>query len=202
MNINATKVSTKNYDLGTFFSQGNTAWYTDPNGYALLKYDFITKQITLTPEEILGQKIFIHAEAVEQFFSVYGSLKIKSNLVVGAYKVYALIVNGLGYNFDDQGKQLTFDKGYMVSLKGYSKKLDLNDVSGSLLTISKMLKKVHDTRFLKTCLGVWATKDFTMLDLSVNVNNFNEAYDLAMVMKQESIYDTKNKKEIKINYDL
>lgn len=199
MDINSTILYDKNQiKIGTLFSQGDQAWFTDNFGNERLSYNFKTKAMKFIPVYELDTLVMLDPKALETFFSLYGSTKIQFTLIVHAIEVYSKIINGLGYNFDPYGNVKNFNTGFMVSLKGHSKKIDITNVTTSLVEISKMLEKVKLTRSLKTCLGVWSTKDFTMLDLSVRVENFNEAYDLGEAMKQESIYNLKAKEEIKI----
>lgn len=96
-----------------------------------------------------------------------------------------------GATLKPNGDHLSLNSGYMVSLYGYEKKLNLdsltvNDVNNYLLLAKK----------LKAYCGLWIDNNILYLDISIRVNDLKLAKSLGLKNKQLAIFDLKNLESI------
>jgi hypothetical protein len=106
-----------------------------------------------------------------------------------------LLEGGVSYSlFTGQANPKT---GYMVSILGFEKQIDLDkiveqDIKDYVLTNADALW--GDTRFL----GGWKDGNKVVLDVSVNIDSVTQAYYTGIINKQKCIYDCSNKRYISL----
>ena len=122
-----------------------------------------------------------------------------------------------GCNIDASLDLKDIKSGYMVSLKGYEKTIDLNDLND--LSDLIIQKKVFDALLEKTdtikdlrqfnrksnfCIGLWYNNDDKKLyiDISVNIKNKRVAIEQGIKNLQYYVYDVVNDCDIPLQKDV
>ena len=127
------------------------------------------------------------------------------------------VKNNNGCNIDASLDLKEIKSGYMVSLKGYEKTIDLNDLND--LNNLIIQKKVFDAILEKTdtikdlrqlnrksnfCIGLWHNNDDKKLyiDISVNIKSKRVAIEQGIKNLQYYIYDVVNDCDIPLQKDV
>ena len=101
------------------------------------------------------------------------------------------VLNNGGMTLNTEGEKADLKTGFMASYQNTEKQLKLNDLTNDL--IKSMIK---DAMSKKAYLGLWLDNEILYLDISININNLNDAMTFAKENKQLAIYDVKNAKTI------
>ena len=108
-----------------------------------------------------------------------------------------ILKNG-GATLDANYNNFNASVGYMVSIKGHEKKLNINDIENIK---KEIIKKMELIKNKKNCfVGLWVDNDILYIDISKHIINYNRALEVARNNKQLAIYDLKNDKSIYLNY--
>ena len=100
----------------------------------------------------------------------------------------------LDYNYNN----FSASAGYMVSIKGHEKKININDIENIKKEITKKMKLVKNKKGYY--VGLWVDNDILFIDISKHIIKYNRALEVARNNKQLAIYDLKNDKSIYLNY--
>lgn len=118
------------------------------------------------------------------------------DLEITTENVLDLIKNKQGFNFDSNGKVVSYKKGFMVG--GFHKCLKYvnTDFDNLRLGIESMLYILRYYFNKDYILGWWESGGCIYLDISKNINDFYDAITIAFTQNQKAIYDIENDKEI------
>ena len=108
-----------------------------------------------------------------------------------------ILKNG-GATLDTNYNNFNSSIGFMVSIKGHEKKLNINDIENIKKEINKKMELVKNKK--NYFLGLWVDNDILYIDISKHIINYNRALEVARNNKQLAIYDLKNDKSIYLNY--
>lgn len=86
------------------------------------------------------------------------------------------------------------DVGYMVSLKGYERKVSLEKSANE---IEKEIENYIKENTLEL-LGIWIESGYIYLDQSINIESKNDALQFGKKNEQLAIFDINNMKTINI----
>ena len=103
-----------------------------------------------------------------------------------------LIKNGGSLDKDLQPIKKT--AGFMVSMLGYEKTFNPDDIKGieqTIINYSKIISK-------KCYIGIWENNGLVYIDISKHYENKRQAIKQGIKNKQLAIYDLKNKKDIEL----
>jgi hypothetical protein len=111
-------------------------------------------------------------------------------------KVIKAIQNKEAFNFDKQGKALSFNQGYMVG--GFHKclKVKQDNLKELKKAINEMLEILDQCFNSDYVLGWWDHEGFIYLDISKNVLKLDLAKKIGIYQNQKAIFDIKEGKEI------
>jgi len=100
-----------------------------------------------------------------------------------------------GFTYNITTGEYDVTDGYIVSLKGFEEQLYLDDFENK--DISNFIGK-HVSFFIKEeyFVGGWVDGNTVYLDVSIKVNDLEEALLLGLTNNQKAIYDAKNKRTI------
>ena len=113
-------------------------------------------------------------------------------------KMIKEMINNGGATLDVNYNNFNSSIGYMVSIKGHEKKININDIENIKKEISKKMELIKNK---KNCfVGLWVDNDILYIDISKHIINYNRALEVARNNKQLAIYDLKNDKSIYLNY--
>ena len=102
--------------------------------------------------------------------------------------------NGGTYNKDL--KSINAKRGYMVSLQGYERKCKTDEE-----TEKAIMKNIEIIRGLDNAfLGAWIDEGITYIDISVLVENKDDAMELGKINNQLAIYNIENNESIYLLY--
>ena len=104
-----------------------------------------------------------------------------------ARKIVETTLNNGGYSFKE------YHDGYMVSLAGSESKISIKDNS-----ISNIVNRIVEFFDDYGTVNTWLDNETIYLDVSVNIENIQEALTFAKQNKQLAIYDCKNGQAISI----
>lgn len=99
-----------------------------------------------------------------------------------------------GASLDKQLKNITCDSGFMVSLLGYEKIYNINDIEGIRNNIIEYQKIIHNNEYI----GIWKNDNKIYVDISKRYTYKKDAIKTGIKNKQLAIFDLKNKKDIKL----
>ena len=108
-----------------------------------------------------------------------------------------MIKNGgatLDYNYNN----FNVSVGYMVSIKGNEKKININDIENIKKEISKKMEFVKNKKGYY--IGLWVENGLMYVDISKHIIKYDRALEVARNNKQLAVYDLKNDKSIYLNY--
>ena len=99
-----------------------------------------------------------------------------------------------GASLDKQLKNITCKDGFMVSLLGYEKIFNINDIEEIKNTIKEYQKIIHNNEYI----GLWKNDDKIYIDISKKYQYKTDAIKTGIKNKQLAIYDLKNNCDIKL----
>lgn len=102
--------------------------------------------------------------------------------------------NGGTYNKDL--KSINAKSGYMVSLQGYEVKCRTDEEIKKAITKNMEIVKGLDSAYL----GAWIDEGITYIDISILVENKEDALELGKINNQLAIYDIQNNESIYLSY--
>ena len=108
-----------------------------------------------------------------------------------------MIKNG-GATLDVNYNNFNASAGYMVSIKGHEKKININDIENIKKEIIKKMELIK--RKKSYFVGLWVDNELMYIDISKHIIKYNRALEVARNNKQLAIYDLKNNKNIYLNY--
>ena len=108
-----------------------------------------------------------------------------------------MIKNG-GATLDTNYNNFNASAGFMVSIKGHEKKLNINDIENIKKEIIKKMELVKNKKGYY--VGLWVENDILYIDISKHIINYNRALEVARNNKQLAIYDLKNDVSVYLNY--
>ncbi len=97
--------------------------------------------------------------------------------------VKAINDNG-GATLTSNFKSAAFNSGYMVSLQDYEFKTSIELLSSELLEEYRMIANENNAY-----IGFWLDNNDLYVDLSINIDDINEAIKIAQENKQLAIYN-------------
>ena len=104
-----------------------------------------------------------------------------------------IIKNG-GATLTTDLQEVNFNDGFYVSLYGYEKTIDLNNIVEIWETLKEYQKIVKT--FKKAFIGLWCYKNNLYIDITKHYTDKTKAKKEGLKNKQLSIYDVKNKKDV------
>ena len=108
-----------------------------------------------------------------------------------------ILKNG-GATLDVNYNNFNASAGYMVSIKGHEKKVNINDIENIKKEISKKMELVKNKK--NYFVGLWVENNILYIDISKHIIKYNRALEVARNNKQQAIYDLKNDVSIYLNY--
>lgn len=106
-----------------------------------------------------------------------------------------VIINNEGATLKSNLKKASLKSGYMVSLPGIEKQLNINDLTiKTLKTYSKLARSKNGF------VGFWLDNNILYIDISINIKDRFEALQKARQWKQKAIYNIKLNNCIYLNY--
>ena len=113
-------------------------------------------------------------------------------------KIIKKMINNGGATLDYNYDNFSASFGFMVSIKGHEKKIDINDIENIKKEITKKRELIKTKKGYY--IGLWVENDILYIDISKHIINYNKALEVARNNKQLAIYDLKNDKNIYLNY--
>jgi len=104
-----------------------------------------------------------------------------------------IIENG-GATLTKTLRKSSLKSGYMVSLKGYEKQIDVNNEE--LLYTEIRLANTKREIFKGSYVGVWIENGIAYIDVSINIKVLETALEIGKYNEQLAIYDIANNKVI------
>lgn len=101
-----------------------------------------------------------------------------------------------GGTYNKEYKTINTSKGFMVSLQGYEKKCKTDEETEKAIKENMEIVKKLDNAYL----GAWIDEGITYIDISVLVENKEDAMELGKVNNQLAIYDIENNESIYLQY--
>lgn len=111
-------------------------------------------------------------------------------------KIIEEIKENNGGTYNKEYKTINAKKGFMVSLQGYEKKCKTEQEIEKAITENMEIVKGLDNAYL----GAWIDEDIIYIDISVLVENKDDALELGKVNNQLAIYDIENNESIYLSY--
>ena len=108
-----------------------------------------------------------------------------------------MIKNG-GATLDTNYNNFNASIGYMVSIKGHEKKININDIKNIKKEITKKTELIKTKKGFY--VGLWVENDILFIDISKHIIKYARALEVARNNKQLAIYDLKNDVSIYLNY--
>ena len=99
-----------------------------------------------------------------------------------------------GTSLDYNLNEISLNNGYMVSLLGYEKTFNPDDLTNIENTIIDYQKKLKTSQFI----GLWQFNGLVYVDISRHYTNKQDAIKNGILNKQLAIYDLKSKKDIEL----
>ena len=113
-------------------------------------------------------------------------------------KMIKEMINNGGATLDVNYNNFNASAGYMVSIKGHEKKININDIKNIKKEIIKKRGLVKNKK--NYYVGLWVDNDILYIDISKHIIKYGRALEVARNNKQLAIYDLKNDKSIYLNY--
>ena len=101
-----------------------------------------------------------------------------------------------GGTYNKEYKTINAKKGFMVSLQGYEKKCKTDEETEKAIKENMEIIKGLDNAYL----GAWIDEGITYIDISVLVENKEDAMELGKINNQLAIYDLQNNDSIYLSY--
>ena len=113
-------------------------------------------------------------------------------------KMIKEMINNGGATLDVDYNNFNTSAGYMVSIKGQEKKININDIENIKKEITKKRELIKNRKGYY--IGLWVDNDILYIDISKHIIKYNRALEVARNNKQLAVYDLKNDKSIYLNY--
>lgn len=111
-------------------------------------------------------------------------------------KIIEEIKENNGGTYNKEYKTINAKQGYMVSLQGYEKKCKTEqEIEKAIMENMEIIKGLDNAY-----LGAWIDEGITYIDISVLVDNKEDAMQLGKVNNQLAIYDIQNNESIYLLY--
>ena len=101
-----------------------------------------------------------------------------------------------GGTYNKEYKTINAKKGFMVSLQGYEKKCRTEQETEKAINENMEIIRGLDNAYL----GAWIDEGITYIDISVLVENKEDALEMGKINNQLAIYDIENNKSIYLLY--
>ena len=101
-----------------------------------------------------------------------------------------------GGTYNKEYKTINAKKGFMVSLQGYEKKCKTDEETEKAIKENMEIVKKLDSAYL----GAWIDEGITYIDISVLVENKEDAMELGKINNQLAIYDIQKNESIYLSY--
>lgn len=101
-----------------------------------------------------------------------------------------------GGTYNKEYKTIDAKQGYMVSLQGYEKKCKTEQEIEKAITENMEIVRGLDNAYL----GAWIDEGIVYIDISVLVENKDDAMELGKINNQLAIYDIENNESIYLMY--
>lgn len=101
-----------------------------------------------------------------------------------------------GGTYNKEYKTIDAKQGFMVSLQGYEKKCRTDEETEKAIMENMEIVRGLDNAYL----GAWIDEGITYIDISVLVENKEDAIELGKVNNQLAIYDIQNNESIYLSY--
>ena len=111
-------------------------------------------------------------------------------------KIIEEIKENNGGTYNKEYKTIDAKQGYMVSLQGYEKKCKTEQEIEKAINENMEIIKELDNAFL----GAWIDEGITYIDISVLVENKEDAMEMGKINNQLAIYDIQNNESIYLLY--
>lgn len=111
-------------------------------------------------------------------------------------KIIEEIKENGGGTYNKELKSISASKGFMVSLQGYERKCKTEQETEKAIMENMEIIKGLDSAYL----GAWIDEGITFIDISILVENKDDAMELGKINNQLAIYDIKNNESIYLNY--
>ena len=97
-----------------------------------------------------------------------------------------------GVTLDHDLKEININNGFMVSIIGYEKTFQLDDLTNIKKTIINYKNRLKASQFI----GLWQHDDLVYVDISRHYTNKQDAIKNGILNKQLAIYDLSKNKDI------
>lgn len=111
-------------------------------------------------------------------------------------KIIEEIKENGGGTYNKELKSINATSGYMVSLLGYERKCKTIEEIEKAITENTEIIRGLDSAYL----GAWIDEGIVYIDISVLVENKEDALQLGKINNQLAIYDIQNNESIYLNY--
>lgn len=101
-----------------------------------------------------------------------------------------------GGTYNKEYKTIDAKQGFMVSLQGYEKKCKTEQEIEKAITENMEIVRGLDNAYL----GAWIDEGITYIDISILVENKEDALELGKINNQLAIYDIENNESIYLSY--
>ena len=101
-----------------------------------------------------------------------------------------------GGTYNKEYKTINAKKGFMVSLQGYERKCKTEQETEKAIKENMEIVRGLDSAYL----GAWSDEGITYIDISVLVENKEDAMQLGKINNQLAIYDIQNNESIYLLY--
>lgn len=101
-----------------------------------------------------------------------------------------------GGTYNKEYKTIDAKQGYMVSLQGYEKKCRTDEETEKAITENMEIIQGLDGAYL----GAWIDEGIIYIDISILVENKEDALELGKVNNQLAIYDLQSNESIYLSY--
>ena len=101
-----------------------------------------------------------------------------------------------GGTYNKNLKSINASKGFMVSLQGYEVKCKTDEEIEQAITKNMEIVRGLDNAYL----GAWIDDNITYIDISVLVENKEDALEMGKINNQLAIYDIQNNESIYLSY--
>lgn len=111
-------------------------------------------------------------------------------------KIIEEIKKNNGGTYNKEYKTINAKKGFVVSLQGYERKSRTEEETEKAIKENMEIIKGLDSAYL----GAWIDEGITYIDISVLVENKDDAMELGKINNQLAIYDIENNESIYLLY--
>ena len=101
-----------------------------------------------------------------------------------------------GGTYNKELKSINAERGFMVSLQGYEKKCKTEQETEKAIIENMEIVKGLDNAYL----GAWIDEGIIYIDISILVENKEDALEMGKINNQLAIYDIENNASIYLSY--